>query len=632
MKANVLFNFPLALLLCCACVKEQPGGGEEGKLYELTGFTALTEDGADAKTNISHNGAIPEVHWAGKESVTVISSKDGTSAVFTKNDENKTKIGHFDGYLASYSPSYYIGYPSTANWRLDGENLKFRIPQTTELSLDASKCMMSMAYLTDPNSNATFYNLFALLRLTFQGNGSQDVRKIEIHDLGGKMLWGDVSIPASILEHPEIYGADDWWEHMTITGGSSKLTLTRSTARVFGRSHLYIPVPQGTLDKGVRVVVYKYDGSKHVPIDEFCSSELTMTRSHIRPMPEVTLGEFSLLDVDGEKNETANSYFVDRNQLSTTFKFCATQGNGGAVKTINSVEDLWETCNNVNPFNNGNIGFLLETSTIAYDKGCIKFQIKQYLETGKSAQGNAVIAARDKSSNILWSWHLCLPYSVPIGEITLGNGTKSMDRNLGAVVNAAQKGHNGLLYQWGRKDPFPAPLNNGTTTRYTTNPADPAVHTYVHDMATIAASIANPTTLYSPDSGSWDSANEAAWSDSKNIYDPCPPGWRVPSREDYNNLTFNEYDSDMNAYQEKHSGLWFHGVGRTYWSTTSEPDDWVFESATNGHYWTTGSGTNLAYYRRVFHPSGAPDEDPEQIFAEGWMDKRVAAGVRCVKE
>lgn len=75
-----------------------------------------------------------------------------------------------------------------------------------------------------------------------------------------------------------------------------------------------------------------------------------------------------------------------------------------------------------------------------------------YFTTGKR-EGNALIAVYDQGGSILWSWHIW----VTDDEISTsaGNGLVWQDRNLGASSNTPGEVDNrGLLYQWGRKEPF----------------------------------------------------------------------------------------------------------------------------------------------------------------------------------
>ena len=79
-----------------------------------------------------------------------------------------------------------------------------------------------------------------------------------------------------------------------------------------------------------------------------------------------------------------------------------------------------------------------------------------YFSTGE-IQGNAVISVHDAEGEILWSWHIWV--SDDLVKTSKGNGLEWMDRNLGALNNDPEDiANRGMLYQWGRKDPFlPSP-------------------------------------------------------------------------------------------------------------------------------------------------------------------------------
>ena len=80
-----------------------------------------------------------------------------------------------------------------------------------------------------------------------------------------------------------------------------------------------------------------------------------------------------------------------------------------------------------------------------------------YFSTGE-IQGNAVISIHDAEGEILWSWHIWVS-DVPV-KTSKGKGLEWMDRNLGALTNDPEDiANRGMLYQWGRKDPFlPSPV------------------------------------------------------------------------------------------------------------------------------------------------------------------------------
>ena len=75
-----------------------------------------------------------------------------------------------------------------------------------------------------------------------------------------------------------------------------------------------------------------------------------------------------------------------------------------------------------------------------------------YFSTGDN-QGNAVICLYDGAGEILWSWHIWVTDETP--GTSAGKDLEWMDRNLGALNNdPGDISNRGMLYQWGRKDPF----------------------------------------------------------------------------------------------------------------------------------------------------------------------------------
>ena len=180
---------------------------------------------------------------------------------------------------------------------------------------------------------------------------------------------------------------------------------------------------------------------------------------------------------------TANCYLAKK--VNTWYKFKATvRGNGattaalisptGSALAANaaispaSAELVWET--------NGH-GKIIQ--------GVILKDGYVYFKTGPTAEGNAVIAVKDRSGNVLWSWHIWKTHfnlaEMPTQTYKTNprsgmNGTiysdvlpakrilVMMECDLGAASNAATNNNEvvktfGLYYQFGRKDPFPTAKN-----------------------------------------------------------------------------------------------------------------------------------------------------------------------------
>lgn len=166
------------------------------------------------------------------------------------------------------------------------------------------------------------------------------------------------------------------------------------------------------------------------------------------------------------------------------------------------------------------------------------------------AQGNAVVVLKDAQGTILWSWHIWVLTSMPT-EHTTGKGYKIMDLNLGATSTDHNNNQShGLLYQWGRKDPFPMLINKSWSRVYDAQGTQLGTPgwTSVTEKNNLAFSIKNPYTFYVGKSSLYDwyttatfmgqfPQDEHLWSSqSKTQYDPCPEGYHVPGDDCFTDL------------------------------------------------------------------------------------------------
>jgi hypothetical protein len=151
--------------------------------------------------------------------------------------------------------------------------------------------------------------------------------------------------------------------------------------------------------------------------------------------------------------------------------------------------------------------------------------------------GNAVVSLKGSDGTIYWSWHIWVNGG---NGSYYNNGYTIMDRNLGATAADRTPAAHGLLYQWGRKDPFPGSgtAGAGTLSNFHGMPdaADPSTKTIDAALgvrAAITMSIQNPTTFFTNGIG-WGGETGKSWntsSNQKSVYDPCPPTWRMPKKK-----------------------------------------------------------------------------------------------------
>ncbi|MBP1631140.1 MAG: Fibrobacter succinos major domain (Fib succ major) [Bacteroidetes bacterium] len=347
---------------------------------------------------------------------------------------------------------------------------------------------------------------------------------------------------------------------------------------------------------------------------------------------------------------SANSYIVTPN--SSLIINVGIKGNGNAdataatglsiTHTAASVAVLWQTTD----------GLVTCTDFDAVNQ---TIKVNTPLE---NTSGNAVIAAFDGENgtgNILWSWHIWItnynPNNGTIYYFNPDNPLAFMDRNLGAIDNTpGQVGTKGLLYQWGRKDPFPGSTTIDGTTEPTLYGAKTSVaKTPVAVANNLANSILNPITFYcgvdnsntgydwytsinnraNQNDALWGSSNPYGTPTAKTIFDPCPAGWRVPA--------FKINISPWSVLTNTNGS--FADYGRT-WTT---PYSTGFYPAAGGRDRSNGIFFNVGLYSYIWSASICSDLgydhnglhlgfSSDNVYLKFPSNRAYGFSVRCVRE
>lgn len=320
---------------------------------------------------------------------------------------------------------------------------------------------------------------------------------------------------------------------------------------------------------------------------------------------------------------TANTYLVT---AAGKYKFNATiKGNGGldpltgttatpiSKSSIAGVKVLWEL---------NDYGKAIKYSSSAYDISYLDGYV--YFSTPETFQsGDAYVAVYDSEGTILWSW---LIWTSEVPAETTHEGLVIMDRNLGAV-GIGNVGCRGMMYSWGRKDPFPSP-NNGAYTPNTFVPARMTAFT-ISDFGegmTVAYSIAHPTTY--PKNAAWQTESEFTsnmwWSSGKTIYDPCPPGWKVPSKEEMQKVINSGVNLPGNGFiGNVNDGDFAYGNpnAQYYWTSTGYNRDHAWGYHNNLNYDHTDNYTRSGWsIRPVKEPGPATSKSLASLTTDeiGW--------------
>ncbi len=338
---------------------------------------------------------------------------------------------------------------------------------------------------------------------------------------------------------------------------------------------------------------------------------------------------------DLSKDGTANCYIVSD---SGYYRFKSTKGNRStSVGSIASAEVLWESFGTSTV---PSVGDLIETAV--YSDGYIYFSTP-----GTFREGNAVIAAKDSNGKILWSWHIWMT-DKPEDQVYNNNAGTMMDRNLGAIsATPGDVGALGLLYQWGRKDPFLGSSSISSSTKAKSTINWPSAVSSNSSYGTITYATEHPTTFITDNGSNGDwyytgdfSTDNTRWQSSKTIYDPCPSGYRVPdggSNGIWSKAFGTSSSFDQNAYDSTNEGFNFGSSVSTRKLTSSSSTCWypaagylyygdgsLYNVGRSGTYWSCSPDSYNAYYL-YFNSNG-------NVYPSNSNYRATGQSVRCLRE
>ncbi len=406
------------------------------------------------------------------------------------------------------------------------------------------------------------------------------------------------------------------------------------------------------------------------------------------------------IDIVQDHVETGNSYVVTapgtynlkvdirgngrtyaKNNEAGTDSIAIDFGMGSSIKGISYASVIWET----------EPGFVtIPAGQATSESGCISYEVHDKELTNdwagngkvfdKGNGANALIGVFSEDGTLLWSYHIWgIGDYADKGVLTekwrVGSDGNSyyefMDRNLGAYSNLPGSKSFGLLYQWGRKDPFIGAYREAdkdgnyerdyrqVRKQYTKHypvrkDASGGNGYYVwgnHDDSNVPGSeegsldaftIQNPTTILvngllsavhnsAEAHGLWGTTNYAydnSDAGNKTMYDPCPAGYRVPS---LNALTIYDGRNNMwtgtNAQGVQHSSYTARFVpiksGDSYRTQREYTASFVSDAPFYGFWFDYGGMAGFAstYERNDAVGYGAHYYDSETLRngSCGWM-------------
>ncbi len=329
---------------------------------------------------------------------------------------------------------------------------------------------------------------------------------------------------------------------------------------------------------------------------------------------------------------------------------------------------------------------LISDVTLSADKKELLFAIKRQFIT----QGNAIVAVRNKDQTIMWSWHIWVtPYKEFMGQEKISNPRTWSNKNVyytplgfplgwvrtsfaerfyparnlqlkftqlktgktitltaNQINNRSYQRGVSLLYQYGRKDPYPSEYGANELKYYNGYSMDHKPHGQNVELSIQQPHVISNSSVPYRFVNLWDMGyDDYAIADkidvTKTIYDPSPVGYVVPPRAVFNGFIVRQatYESDPR---------W---VNLSRYVTQDFQQGWIFLTSykkntlyqiffpNTGQYNTASTLTdpNSGFYWTA-HPSGRVEGrsmriDPTPYIQTYWSgSKERAMGVMPIKE
>ena len=551
-----VISFIMAAAICAGCQKEISPAATETKIP--SDFKGEIEEYAYTKTYLDENN---NIRWSAKDQVIIFA---GTTAggKYQITDKSAGETSADYDYISTAGGGFGSGSDITSNVafypfqsNIKCANADSESP-TQSFSLTRIVLPAEQTYQAGSFGQGTFPMVAVtrsiddmLLRFKNVGGGIKlllkgdiKVRTITVKGNNDEPLAGTASVTAYVNGSvPKVTMADDAGTEVSLDCGKDGVQLNTAEATAF-----IISIPPTDFKNGFSISIIDTKGYK---MDVRTSKQNVVERSKLLRMPEIKYKANGTAPVTDAENivvgETANSYIISK---AGSYSIPAVKGNSmESVGEAVSAEVLWESFGTETAPEKGDLVIAAE-----YSEGKILFRVNDEFK-----EGNAVIAAKDGEGKILWSWHIWLVEDeIAEHEYGLGAGVV-MDRNLGATSAVpGESGTAGLMYQYGRKDPFlSGNMNNSKTALSSVTWPEATKEDFGPVSLEYAA--ANPMVYItaSPASGyQWyNGTNEEhknLWQSEKTIYDPCPAGWRIPDGGSEGIWKGGRFDTEFNEVKK----------------------------------------------------------------------------------
>lgn len=515
----------------------------------------------------SHSYA--EVLWSKGDALSLFFN-DINARLVTDQPNGQKAVFYPDPDVQITGSSFLGLYPFNADASVSNGVISTVIPsvQTARTATFDPAAMLAVgsasSFSSETELDMDFYNVCSGICFTLTANAAQ-YKRIVLKGNNGEKISGPVTISAVGTSSPMAAAA---------SGASDTVELLPPETGAFepGVEYYICFLPQ-EFNSGFSM--YFCTDAQQLPSPEKCTAAVKFSRGRFAIVNLVdTHGKLGKIRTGESLDEmgTANCYVVSK---PGSYKFRMVKGNdvNQALEGVTSVAVLWET---VNTSTAPAVGSVI--SNVVFNGKYIYFDTPAQLK-----DGNALIAAY-KDNDIVWSWHIWVCADSPLAnpQTIYGKPRAMLDRNLGALKALPASGDalcNGLIYQWGRKDPFPGAAQSYSST----SPGGTLIATTAGELkflpssseVTVDYAIKHPD-AYITNTKNWLYKPDATlWGVEKTIYDPCPAGWKVPTAYKVEGTTHVPSEEAWNVEE-----AYYQRVGGPYY----------------GMYFTLSDGISRSWY------------------------------------
>ena len=663
-----LLSLWLALAGCTKGVDDEPTPAGATPATDETPFYGTIETDADTRCATKDSDGQIDVHWNPTDEIALFKGCPLCSCYGVQPDQNDPshcelyfKEGahgdQFGGATIEYDANYAL-HPYYADGvacdKVGGvPMMTFSLPATQRYNAAAHAgigCVpMTAATRSRTETNLPFMVAVGALRLQFYTTETDPVKVTGLRFIanGDEGVAGAAAVAMNYLEEgqsgePRLTMAADAAKEVAVDCGEGVVLSTDADYP----TQFAVALPPQTFDQGFTIELTDDRGrTMEITKPAESASPVTIVRREFYAMKAI---EFKPEPEAVDLGKPANCYIVSQ---AGTYMFPAELVDGTAIKgSFDTVDWTWRTTG-------------VELSDIAYVDGYIRFTVKKFVK------GNASISAYDAQQHLmLHNWHIWLTDAPQeMGTVAGASSPVFLDRNIGAVATDPNDPNSyGLLYQWGRKDPFPwglvvfdaqsVPHNyiDGWRPVQTTG----APGQYVGYVGNTWYATAHPDLFIATVAGTsydWyygggkgngpDYRNNELWGNptgytvgqttTKTLFDPCPPGWKMPHPYVFSAFTKTGNTATVASGDVNTTGSFVQGWNFVYdgTNTTYYPgvgyryDEYgTFSFTPSGYYWSSAPAPSDTFGAWVFGLTGA------SIYQRYSDPRGFGLPVRCMKE